>query len=68
MLDSILNKAYKTMSDGRCFIKIGDREIDYNKKFKLYITTRMSNPTYPPEITTKVNVINFAIKESGLEE
>lgn len=28
----------------------------------------MSNPTYPPEITTKVNLINFAIKESGLEE
>lgn len=28
----------------------------------------MSNPTYSPEITTKVNLINFAIKESGLEE
>ena len=28
----------------------------------------MSNPTYSPEVTTKVNLINFAIKESGLEE
>jgi len=28
----------------------------------------MSNPVYAPEITTKVNLINFSIKESGLEE
>lgn len=68
VLDSVLNKSYKSMSDGRCFIKIGEKEIDYNKKFRLYITTRMSNPVYAPEISTKVNVINFSIKESGLEE
>jgi len=28
----------------------------------------MSNPVYAPEVSTKVNVINFSIKESGLEE
>ena len=28
----------------------------------------MSNPHYTPEVSTKVNVINFGIKEDGLEE
>ena len=34
----------------------------------MYITTRMANPHYTPEVSTKVNVINFSIKEQGLEE
>jgi len=28
----------------------------------------VSNPHYTPEVSTKVNVINFSIKEQGLEE
>ena len=28
----------------------------------------MANPHYTPEVSTKVNVINFSIKEQGLEE
>jgi dynein heavy chain len=28
----------------------------------------MSNPHYTPEISTKVNVVNFIVVESGLEE
>jgi dynein heavy chain len=49
-------------------VKIGDNEIPYNKKFMLYITTRMQNPHYTPEVSTKVNVVNFNVKESGLED
>jgi len=37
-------------------------------KFRLFITTRLSNPHYTPEISTKVNVVNFIVVESGLEE
>lgn len=28
----------------------------------------MQNPHYTPEISTKVTVVNFMVKESGLEE
>ena len=28
----------------------------------------MSNPHYTPEVSTKVTVVNFTVKESGLEE
>jgi len=49
-------------------VKFGANEIDYNPKFKLFITTRLPNPHYTPEISTKVNVVNFIVVESGLEE
>jgi dynein heavy chain len=67
VLDNVLNKTF--IQVGKNFtVKIGDKEIDYNPKFKLYITTRMSNPHYTPEVSTKVAVVNFTVKESGLVE
>jgi dynein heavy chain len=49
------------------FIRLGDKELDYNFNFKLYITTKLANPHFPPEISTKTTIINFAVKESSLE-
>jgi dynein heavy chain len=48
-------------------IKIGDKEIDFSPEFKLYITTKLANPHYTPEVSTKVMIVNFAVKEQGLE-
>eukprot|EP00605_Chrysophyceae_sp_TOSAG23-4_P000236 GSChrysophyteH1.ASY1.ANO1.273.1 assembled CDS len=42
-------------------------ELDYSPDFKLYITTKLSNPHYTPEISTKACVVNFAVKKDGLE-
>lgn len=50
------------------YVRIGDNEVEFNPKFKLYITTRMQNPHYTPEVSTKVTVVNFTVKQSGLEE
>ncbi|KAI0989686.1 hypothetical protein GJ496_007023 [Pomphorhynchus laevis] len=36
--------------------------------FCLYLTTRLPNPDFAPEVFSKLNVINFAVKEEGLEE
>lgn len=44
-------------------MRFGDKEIDWNKDFKLYITTRMGNPHYTPEVSTKVAVVNFTVVE-----
>uniref|UniRef100_H2ZI86 Dynein axonemal heavy chain 2 n=1 Tax=Ciona savignyi TaxID=51511 RepID=H2ZI86_CIOSA len=65
-LAPILNKAI-TKVGGRMLIKLGDKEIEYNTEFKFYITTKLSNPHYAPEISTKTSIVNFAVKEQGLE-
>jgi dynein heavy chain len=66
-LDGVLQKAL--IQHGRRFsVKFGAGEIDYHKNFRLMITTRLPNPHYTPEISTKVNVVNFIVVESGLEE
>lgn len=46
-------------------IKIGDKEVEYNPDFRFYITTKLSNPHYTPEISTKTTIVNFAVKEQG---
>ena len=51
----------------RLLIKLGDKEVEFNPDFKFYITTKLSNPHYTPEITTKTAIVNFAVKEQGLE-
>ncbi|CAF1063283.1 unnamed protein product [Rotaria sordida] len=65
-LDPVLTRAVKRIG-GVDILKLGDREIEYNKDFRFYMTTKLPNPHYAPEISSKANIINFAVKEQGLE-
>jgi dynein heavy chain len=58
VLDNVLNKSVTTVGKVQT-VKIGEKEIEWHKNFKLYITTRISNPHYTPEVSTKVTVVNF---------
>ncbi|CCW68744.1 unnamed protein product [Phytomonas sp. Hart1] len=49
-------------------VRIGDSAIPYDTNFKLYITTKLSNPTYTPETIVSVSLLNFFITANGLEE
>merc|ERR1712100_125910 len=51
---------------GRVLIHLGDSDIDYDPNFRFYMTTRMPNPHYLPEVCIKVTVINFTVTMSGL--
>ncbi|TDG53310.1 hypothetical protein AWZ03_000125 [Drosophila navojoa] len=55
-------------SKGGLFIRSGDTMIEYNPNFRLYITTCLRNPHYPPEVMVMVTVLNFMITEQGLRE
>uniref|UniRef100_W5N7B2 Dynein axonemal heavy chain 2 n=1 Tax=Lepisosteus oculatus TaxID=7918 RepID=W5N7B2_LEPOC len=65
-LGPILNKSL-TRVGGRLLIRLGDKEVEYSPEFRFYITTKLSNPHYTPEISTKTTIVNFAVKEQGLE-
>ncbi|RUS78130.1 hypothetical protein EGW08_014103, partial [Elysia chlorotica] len=53
---------------GRLLIRLGDSDIDYDKNFRFYMTTKLSNPTYLPEVCIKVTIINFTVTKKGLED
>lgn len=38
-------------SGGQLQIRLGDNTIIYNEKFRLYITTKLRNPHYAPEVS-----------------
>ncbi|KAM6908918.1 dynein axonemal heavy chain 2 [Xenentodon cancila] len=65
-LNPLLTKSL-TRTDGRLMLKLGDKKVEYNPEFRFYITTKLSNPHYTPEIFSKSTVVNFAVKEQGLE-
>lgn len=65
-LNPILSKAV-IKQGGENLIKLNDRLVSYNNDFRFFITTKLTNPHYPPEISTKTILVNFAVKEQGLE-
>ncbi|KAF7463316.1 Hypothetical predicted protein [Marmota monax] len=56
------------ISGGRVLIRLGDSDIDYDRNFRFYMTTKMPNPHYLPEVCIKVTIINFTVTKSGLED
>ncbi|XP_015429803.1 PREDICTED: dynein heavy chain 6, axonemal, partial [Dufourea novaeangliae] len=56
------------MLGGRMLIRFGDTDVDYDKNFRLYITTKIANPHYLPEVCIKVTIVNFTVTIGGLEE
>ncbi|XP_044001574.1 dynein axonemal heavy chain 1-like [Aphidius gifuensis] len=64
-LDSILTKNFFYHA-GKLSIKIGDNVVVYDQRFRLYITTQLSNPHYSPEIFAKLLIVNFSLTSSGL--
>ena len=50
------------------YITLADRNCEYNDSFMLYITTRLPNPHFAPELQAKTTVVDFAVTQRGLEE
>eukprot|EP00644_Phytophthora_capsici_P004659 jgi/Phyca11/7444/fgenesh1_pm.PHYCAscaffold_19_\ len=66
-LEPILQKAIYRQG-GRVLIRLGDSDVDYDPAFKLFLTTKLPNPHYLPEVYIKVTVINFTVTMDGLED
>ena len=42
-------------------IKLADQEMDYDDKFRLYMTSRLANPHFSPELAAKSTIIDFTV-------
>eukprot|EP00736_Rhodelphis_marinus_P009962 Rmarinus@m.13206 len=62
----LLKQTFK--QGGVLVIKLGDATVEYSPSFRFYITTKLRNPHYPPEICVKVALVNFMITMDGLED
>ena len=49
-------------------IRLGDTTISYSHDFKFYMTSKLRNPHYMPELQVKVTLLNFMITPAGLED
>ncbi|KAK5645095.1 hypothetical protein RI129_006395 [Pyrocoelia pectoralis] len=66
-LDPLLYKSTFRQA-GMNVIALGENVIPYHRNFKLYLTSKMRNPHYLPEVFNKVTIINFALTIAGLED
>jgi dynein heavy chain len=66
-IDPVLQKQiYK--KGGQMFLRLGDQDVPYSQDFRFYITSKLANPHYLPEICIKVTIINFTVTPEGLED
>lgn len=49
-------------------LKLGDTPIEYSKDFRFYVTTKLPQPHYSPEVCVKVTMLNFSVTEKGLTD
>ena len=66
-IEPILNKSIKKIA-GKLMLYLGEKEVLYNPNFRFYMTTKLANPRYKAEVSTRVTLVNFMVKENGLEE
>ncbi|TYZ63897.1 hypothetical protein PybrP1_001177 [[Pythium] brassicae (nom. inval.)] len=58
----------KFKQGGQDLIRLGENVIPYNESFRFFLTTKLANPHYAPEVCVKVSLLNFTITMKGLEE
>ncbi|KAJ1502678.1 Dynein heavy chain 10, axonemal [Coelomomyces lativittatus] len=67
VIDNVLERNIK-VSGSRKFIVLGDKEIDFDPNFRLYLTSKLSNPTYSSKVFGSCTVINYSVTLKGLQD
>lgn len=63
-LDDVLEKNH--IKIGTSYkVKIGDKEVDVNDNCRIYLTTKLPNPSYTPEIFARTSIIDFTVTIIG---
>lgn len=67
MIDPVLEKNI-VREAGEEILYLGDSKVEYNHDFKMYLTTKIANPSYSPEVFGKTMIINFNVTLLGLRD
>lgn len=67
ILEPILTKQIINKGGAKT-MQLGDNIVEYDERFRLYMTTKLRNPHYSPETVVKVTLINFVANEEGLKD
>ena len=68
VIDPVLEKNFIIQPSGRKAVKLGDKDVEWDDGFRLYMTSKLSNPHYGPEISGKTMIINYSVTQQGLAE
>jgi len=50
------------------YISLGETVVEYSQHFRLYLTSKLRNPHFLPEVYNVVTIINFSLTLEGLED
>ncbi|KAK3777975.1 hypothetical protein RRG08_038771 [Elysia crispata] len=67
VIGNVLEKNIKG-SQGRETVMLGDKEVDYDRNFRLYLNTKLANPKLAPNVFGSAMVINYTVTLMGLED
>lgn len=66
MLDPVLEKQLIVRGKS-ARIDVGGTQFDYNPDFRMFMTCRLANPSFSPELSAKTTIIDFTVTQKGLE-
>ena len=69
VIDPVLEKnIVVNETTGAKTIVLGDKEVDWDDNFTMYLCTKLPNPHYGPEVSGKTMIINYSVTRQGLQE
>eukprot|EP00051_Salpingoeca_urceolata_P022682 m.374607 g.374607 ORF g.374607 m.374607 type:complete len:4614 (-) comp20005_c1_seq14:242-14083(-) len=66
ILNPVLNREVKK-TGGRVLISLGDQDIDLSPAFKIILTTRNPAVAFPPDLSSRVTMVNFTVTRASLQ-
>uniref|UniRef100_A0A8C1TYY4 Cytoplasmic dynein 1 heavy chain 1 n=1 Tax=Cyprinus carpio TaxID=7962 RepID=A0A8C1TYY4_CYPCA len=66
ILNPVLNREVRR-TGGRVLITLGDQDIDLSPSFVIFLSTRDPTVEFPPDLCSRVTLVNFTVTRSSLQ-